>query len=291
MPGFSQASLTNPALAPADIQSIVTFIRTWEQPAEGRLPRPKRLDRLTPPIPQPLGGRDPMNKPLSRREFLDSVRLAGFGALAASATRAGPGGHYQSAGHLSCSGIGSRPTATCGSTTTLLSRSCVRPTTRTTVCCGHLWAGRGHAHRSHHARTARPRTWRATRTTHRWDPRVMPEELALTRRFYGDRRVQQAHGFCRGSNGGTTRGFRAVTTARRLPEYFDRPCATSGCVCWTTRRRPSSRPRAGEHRPDLLGRGRPSTPATAELRAGNGRSHARCRNAGPESRGACPCWA
>lgn len=59
------------------------------------------------------------------------------------------------------------------------------------------------------------------RTTHRWDPRVCQKGLALTRRFYGDRRVNGAmvrSGFKRWYQDGFPRG----TDGRPDPKYFNR---------------------------------------------------------------------
>jgi nitrate reductase alpha subunit len=59
------------------------------------------------------------------------------------------------------------------------------------------------------------------RTTHRWDPRVCQKGLALTRRFYGDRRVNQTMvraGFKRWVEAGFPRG----EDGRAPAEYFQR---------------------------------------------------------------------
>jgi len=59
------------------------------------------------------------------------------------------------------------------------------------------------------------------RTTHRWDPRVCQKGLALTRRFYGDRRISQAMvraGFKRWCEEGFPRGKDGLPPAR----YFQR---------------------------------------------------------------------
>ena len=59
------------------------------------------------------------------------------------------------------------------------------------------------------------------RTTHRWDPRVCQKGLALTRRFYGDRRVNQTMvraGFKRWVEAGFPRGADGKAPA----EYFQR---------------------------------------------------------------------
>ncbi|MGD9903028.1 MAG: molybdopterin-dependent oxidoreductase [Vicinamibacterales bacterium] len=59
------------------------------------------------------------------------------------------------------------------------------------------------------------------RTTHRWDPRVCQKGLALTRRFYGDRRVNQTMvrvGFKRWVDAGFPRG----EDGRAPAEYFQR---------------------------------------------------------------------
>lgn len=59
------------------------------------------------------------------------------------------------------------------------------------------------------------------RTTHRWDPRVCQKGLALTRRFYGDRRVNQTMvraGFKRWVDAGFPRG----DDGRPPTEYFNR---------------------------------------------------------------------
>jgi nitrate reductase alpha subunit len=59
------------------------------------------------------------------------------------------------------------------------------------------------------------------RTTHRWDPRVCQKGLALTRRFYGDRRINQTMvraGFKRWVEAGFPRG----DDGRPPSEYFQR---------------------------------------------------------------------
>ncbi len=59
------------------------------------------------------------------------------------------------------------------------------------------------------------------RTTHRWDPRVCQKGLALTRRFYGDRRINQTMvraGFKRWVEAGFPRG----EDGRAPAEYFQR---------------------------------------------------------------------
>lgn len=132
-----------------------------------------------------------MNHPdITRREFLAAARAAGFGALVASATRAwgleaisNPLAAYPDRGwervYRDLWKYDSTFTFTCAPNDThncLLNayvRSGVITRIGPTMRYGEAVDLAGHG------------------TTHRWDPRVCQKGLALTRRFYGDRRVIQ----------------------------------------------------------------------------------------------------
>ena len=140
---------------------------------------------------------------ISRREFLAAASAAGFGALVVSATRAwgleaisNPLAAYPDRGwervYRDLWKYDSTFTFTCAPNDThncLLNayvRSGVITRIGPTMRYGEAVDLAGHG------------------TTHRWDPRVCQKGLALTRRFYGDRRVNQCMvraGFPRQPNG------------------------------------------------------------------------------------------
>ncbi|MDX2045112.1 MAG: molybdopterin-dependent oxidoreductase [Acidobacteriota bacterium] len=161
-----------------------------------------------------------MKKELSRRDFLQTVAAAGFGALAASAANAwelqavtNPLAVYPDRGwervYRDLWKYDSKYTFTCAPNDThnCLLNAYVRQGVITrigpTMKYGQAkdLAGKG--------------------ATNRWDPRVCQKGLALTRRFYGDRRVNQTMvraGFKRWYDAGFPRG----KDGRPDAEYFQR---------------------------------------------------------------------
>ena len=161
-----------------------------------------------------------MKNELSRRDFLQTLSAAGFGALAASATTAwaldavtNPLASYPDRGwervYRDLWKYDSKYTFTCAPNDThnCLLNAYVRQGVITrigpTMKYGEAkdLAGKG--------------------SSHRWDPRVCQKGLALTRRFYGDRRVNQTMvraGFKRWHDAGFPRG----KDGRPDAEYFQR---------------------------------------------------------------------
>jgi len=156
----------------------------------------------------------------SRREFLEAVSAAGFGALVVSATRAwgldAPSNplatypdrswervyrdlwKYDSTFHFTCA-----PNDTHNCILTAYVRSGVVTRIGPSMRYGDATDLMGN------------------RATHRWDPRVCQKGLALTRRFYGDRRVSHCmvrKGFKRWVDA----GFPREKDGLPLREYFDR---------------------------------------------------------------------
>ncbi len=161
-----------------------------------------------------------MKKELSRRDFLQTVAAAGFGALATSATSAwgleaitNPLATYPDRGwervYRDLFKYDSKYTFTCAPNDThnCLLNAYVRQGVITRI---------GPTMRYGEAKDLEGRG-----TTHRWDPRVCQKGLALTRRFYGDRRVNQCMvraGFKRWVEAGFPRG----KDGRPPEEYFER---------------------------------------------------------------------
>jgi nitrate reductase / nitrite oxidoreductase, alpha subunit len=161
-----------------------------------------------------------MRKNISRRTFLEAVSAAGFGALAASATDAwgleavsNPLAAYPDRGweraYRDLWHYDSKFTFTCAPNDThnCLLNAYVRSGVVTRI---------GPTMRYGEARDLDGRG-----TTHRWDPRCCQKGLALTRRFYGDRRVNQCMvraGFKRWHDEGFPRG----RDGRPPAEFFQR---------------------------------------------------------------------
>ncbi|HMV49607.1 MAG TPA: molybdopterin-dependent oxidoreductase [Blastocatellia bacterium] len=161
-----------------------------------------------------------MKKELSRRDFLQTVAAAGFGALAASATSAwaleavtNPLAAYPDRGwervYRDLWKYDSKYTFTCAPNDThnCLLNAYVRQGVITRI---------GPTMKYGEAKDLEGKG-----STHRWDPRVCQKGLALTRRFYGDRRVNQTMvraGFKRWYEAGFPRG----KDGRPDTEYFQR---------------------------------------------------------------------
>jgi len=161
-----------------------------------------------------------MKNHISRREFLDAVRAAGFGALAASASKAwaleaitNPLESYPSRDWERAY----RDLWQYDSKFTFL---CAPNDTHNCILNGYVRSGIitriGPTMRYGDATDLD-----GNRTTHRWDPRVCQKGLALTRRFYGDRRVNQCMvrvGFKRWHDAGFPRG----ADGKPPTEFFQR---------------------------------------------------------------------
>lgn len=161
-----------------------------------------------------------MNNELSRREFLTRLSAAGFGALALSATRAwgleaitNPLAVYPDRGwekvYRDLWKYDAKFTFLCAPNDThnCLLHGYVRDGVITRI---------GPTMRYGDATDLA-----GNQTTHRWDPRVCQKGLALTRRFYGDRRVNQCMvraGFKRWVEAGFPRGANGLPPS----EYFQR---------------------------------------------------------------------
>lgn len=161
-----------------------------------------------------------MKKELSRREFLARISAAGFGALAASATNAwgleaisNPLAAYPNRDwervYRDLWNYDSKFTFTCAPNDThnCLLNAYVRQGVITRI--------------GPSMRYGEAKDLAGNGTTHRWDPRVCQKGLALTRRFYGDRRVNQTMvrvGFKRWYDDGFPRG----SDGRPDPSYFQR---------------------------------------------------------------------
>ena len=161
-----------------------------------------------------------MKKELSRRDFLQTVAAAGFGALAASATNAwelgaitNPLAVYPDRGwervYRDLWKYDSKFTFTCAPNDThnCLLNAYVRQGVITRI--------------GPTMKYGQAKDLNGKGSTHRWDPRVCQKGLALTRRFYGDRRVNQTMvraGFKRWHDAGFPRG----KDGRPDAEYFQR---------------------------------------------------------------------
>ena len=161
-----------------------------------------------------------MKKELSRRDFLQTVAAAGFGALAASATNAwelgaitNPLAVYPDRGwervYRDLWKYDSKYTFTCAPNDThnCLLNAYVRQGVITRI--------------GPTMKYGQAKDLNGKGSTHRWDPRVCQKGLALTRRFYGDRRVNQTMvraGFKRWHDAGFPRG----KDGRPDAEYFQR---------------------------------------------------------------------
>lgn len=161
-----------------------------------------------------------MKKELSRRDFLQTVAAAGFGALAASAANAwelgavtNPLAVYPDRGwervYRDLWKYDSKYTFTCAPNDThnCLLNAYVRQGVITRI--------------GPTMKYGQAKDLNGKGATNRWDPRVCQKGLALTRRFYGDRRVNQTMvraGFKRWYEAGFPRG----KDGRPDEEYFQR---------------------------------------------------------------------
>jgi nitrate reductase / nitrite oxidoreductase, alpha subunit len=156
----------------------------------------------------------------TRREFLDLVTAAGFGGFAVSAERAwglqapaNPLAAYPDRGweqaYRDLFAYDSKYTFTCAPNDT---HNCIL----------NAYVRQGVVTRiGPTMRYGEATDLAGNGTTHRWDPRVCQKGLALTRRFYGDRRVNQTMvraGFKRWVEAGFPRG----EDGRAPAEYFQR---------------------------------------------------------------------
>jgi nitrate reductase alpha subunit len=161
-----------------------------------------------------------MKKEQSRRDFLQTVAAAGFGALAASAANAwelgavtNPLAVYPDRGwervYRDLWKYDSKFTFTCAPNDThnCLLNAYVRQGVITRI--------------GPTMKYGQAKDLNGKGATHRWDPRVCQKGLALTRRFYGDRRVNQTMvraGFKRWYEAGFPRG----KDGRPDEDYFQR---------------------------------------------------------------------
>ena len=161
-----------------------------------------------------------MSAQITRRDFLEAVRAAGFGALAASATKAwgleaisNPLASYPSRewerAYRDLWKYDSKFTFLCAPNDThnCILNAYVRSGVVTRI--------------GPTMRYGEASDLEGNRTTHRWDPRACQKGLALTRRFYGDRRVNQCMvraGFKRWHDA----GFPRQPNGSPPPEFFQR---------------------------------------------------------------------
>ncbi|MFN0123036.1 MAG: twin-arginine translocation signal domain-containing protein, partial [Blastocatellia bacterium] len=161
-----------------------------------------------------------MKKELSRRDFLQTVSAAGFSALAASATRTwaldavgNPLAQYPDRGwervYRDLWKYDTKYTFTCAPNDThnCLLNAYVRQGVITRI---------GPTMRYGEAKDLNGRG-----ASHRWDPRVCQKGLALTRRFYSDRRVNQCM-VRAGYKRWVEAGFPRDHDGRPPSEYFQR---------------------------------------------------------------------
>ncbi len=161
-----------------------------------------------------------MNADMTRRQFLEAVSAAGFGAFVASGTKAwgldsiaNPLAAYPHRGwervYRDLFKYDSKFTFLCAPNDThnCILNAYVRSGVITRI--------------GPTMRYGEASDLEGNQTTHRWDPRVCQKGLALTRRFYGDRRVQQCMvraGFKRWHEAGYPRG----EDGKPAPEFFQR---------------------------------------------------------------------
>ena len=161
-----------------------------------------------------------MKKDISRRDFLAGLSAAGFGALAVSATTAwaldavtNPLASYPDRGwehvYRDLWKYDSKYTFTCAPNDThnCLLNAYVRSGVITRI--------------GPTMRYGEAKDLAGNGSTHRWDPRVCQKGLALTRRFYGDRRINQSMvraGYKKWVEAGFPRG----KDGRPPEEYFQR---------------------------------------------------------------------
>ncbi|HET7745813.1 MAG TPA: molybdopterin-dependent oxidoreductase, partial [Vicinamibacteria bacterium] len=161
-----------------------------------------------------------MTSAIDRRRFLEAATAAGFGALVASGTEAwaleapkNPLAIYPERGWE----IAYRDLFHADSTFTFL---CAPNDTHNCLLQAHVRSGVV-TRIGPTMRYGEAADLQGNRTTHRWDPRCCQKGLALTRRFYGDRRVNGCYvrdGFKKWVEAGFPR------TENGLPptEYFNR---------------------------------------------------------------------
>jgi nitrate reductase alpha subunit len=156
----------------------------------------------------------------TRREFLEALRAAGFGALATSATRAfgleaveNPLARYPDRGWESTY----RDLWKYDSTFTFL---CAPNDTHNCILNAYVRSG-SVLRIGPTMKYGEATDLYGTKSSSRWDPRVCQKGLALTRRFYGDRRVR--HPMVRkGFQAWVEKGFPRGADGRPPAEYFNR---------------------------------------------------------------------
>ncbi|HET9594905.1 MAG TPA: molybdopterin-dependent oxidoreductase, partial [Anaeromyxobacteraceae bacterium] len=156
----------------------------------------------------------------TRREFLELMRTSGFGALAASATRAfgleaveNPLARYPDRGWEAAY----RDLWKYDSTFTFL---CAPNDTHNCILQAYVRSG-SILRIGPSMRYGEATDLYGTKASARWDPRVCQKGLALTRRFYGDRRVR--HPMVRkGFKAWVEAGFPRGADGRPPPEHFNR---------------------------------------------------------------------
>ncbi len=175
---------------------------------------------------------------------------SGFGAFVASATDGlGPRTPSTTRWRATPTATGSASIAICGSTTRTFTFLCAPNDTHNCILNAYVRSGVDHAHRADDALRRGDRPATATAPRHRWDPRVCQKGLALTRRFYGDRRVRHCMvraGFKRWVEDGFPRGADGRPPARVLQPRARRVGARDARRGGGDRRRG-----AREHRRDL----------------------------------------
>lgn len=157
---------------------------------------------------------------LTRREFLEAMRAAGFGALAASATRAfgleaveNPLARYPDRGWEETY----RDLWKYDSVFTFL---CAPNDTHNCILNAYVRSG-SMLRIGPSMRYGEATDLYGTKVSRRWDPRVCQKGLVLTRRFYGDRRVR--HPMVRkGFKEWVEKGFPRSADGRPPPEHFQR---------------------------------------------------------------------
>jgi nitrate reductase / nitrite oxidoreductase, alpha subunit len=161
-----------------------------------------------------------MSRDLSRRDFLQALSASGFGALAISASKAWgleavtnplavyPNRDWEKV-YRDLWAYDSKFTFLCAPNDTH-------------NCLLHGYVRQGVVTRiGPTMRYGEAEDLQGNRTSHRWDPRVCQKGLALTRRFYGDRRINQCMvraGFKKWAEAGYPRG----EDGRPPAEYFQR---------------------------------------------------------------------
>ncbi|HEY6004835.1 MAG TPA: molybdopterin-dependent oxidoreductase [Anaeromyxobacter sp.] len=156
----------------------------------------------------------------TRRHFLEALGAAGFGALAASATRAfgldaveNPLARYPDRGWEAAY----RDLWKYDSTFTFL---CAPNDTHNCILDAYVRSG-SILRIGPTMRYGEASDLYGTKSSSRWDPRVCQKGLALTRRFYGDRRVR--HPMVRkGFKAWVEAGFPRGSDGRPPPEHFNR---------------------------------------------------------------------